>query len=508
MRLFNTLGRAEVDLAACLGKAPGDVVSLYTCGPTVYNYLHVGNYRTYVFEDVLKRTLKLHGYRVRHVMNITDVGHLTSQADDGEDKMAVAARREGKTAWDIANFYEKTFLEDIARLNVDFHPSSDPKVLDDPAAEGDILCRATEHVPEQIDLVRRLEAKGLTYEIPGDGVYFDTGRYNAGGGRYEKLIGGAHVSGLQEGARVAANEAKRGRTDFALWKFSRKGERQMEWEFPGRPGWFGFPGWHVECSAMAERYLGKTFDIHCGGVDHIPIHHTNEIAQSEGANGVPFARLWLHGEFLLMNKEKMAKSAGGFIRLQDLASEGFEPLDFRFLCYSAHYRKQLDFSWAAMAGARAGRLKLLEKAREVSEKCRKTDPRRLTIGDYGRPETHKEFNTGLRDGGVQNCLKAFRDCIGDDLGVPGALALVHEAMRALPFERDQEAFLNEVNRALALGLDTPTDSLSPDLAGLFENYKAARARKDFPASDALRKQLAQKGIKVLDSKEGSKWQRI
>jgi cysteinyl-tRNA synthetase len=475
LKAFNSLGRKVEPIERRDGA-----VGLYTCGPTVYNYLHVGNYRTYVFEDVLKRTMKLLGYKVRHVMNITDVGHLTSQADEGEDKMAVAARREGKTAWDIAKFYEKTFLDDIARLKIDFAPTSDAKVLRDCAAPGDILCRATEHVPEQIELVRRLEAKGLTYEIPGDGVYFDTAKYNAAGGRYERLIGGAHVEGLQEGARVAANEGKRSRTDFALWKFSKKGERQMEWDFPGKPAWWGFPGWHIECSAMAMKYLGETFDVHCGGVDHIPIHHTNEIAQTEGATGRPFVRIWMHGEFLLMNKAKMAKSSGGFIRLQDLAERGFDPLDFRYFCYTAHYRKQLDFSWEALEAAKVARRRLVERFRELPED--------------GAPAAAAP-------------LEEFRSRLADDLDMPGATAAVWKA--AADKSAGTKAFLAAAESVLALGLGQaePAAELPAAVAADFESYKAARAKKDFAASDALRKKLAESGYKVLDSKEGSRVQR-
>ncbi|TBR25392.1 cysteine--tRNA ligase, partial [bacterium] len=337
LRLYNTLTR-KVEMFAPMWLDEG-VATLYTCGPTVYNYLHVGNYRTYVFEDVLKRTLKLHGLKVRHVMNITDVGHLTSQADEGDDKMTVAAKREGKTAWDVATFYTKTFLDDIKALRVDFSPAAAP-AREVAREAADILSYATGHIPEQTAMVDALAAKGYTYET-SDGVYFDTAKFPG----YYKLVGEAHLAGLQEGARVSMGE-KRNPTDFALWKFSPAGEaRQMEWDYRGRKG---FPGWHIECSAMAKTYLGDTFDIHCGGVDHIPIHHTNEIAQAECSSGKPFVRFWLHGEFLLVKAGKMSKSDGTFITLADLTAKGYDPLDLRMYCYGAHYRKQLDFSWEAL----------------------------------------------------------------------------------------------------------------------------------------------------------------
>ncbi|MEE8424349.1 MAG: cysteine--tRNA ligase, partial [Elusimicrobiota bacterium] len=348
LKLYNTLDRKTSELTPGDGK----VVRLYTCGPTVYNYLHVGNYRTYVFEDVLKRTLKVLGYKVRHVMNVTDVGHLRSDADEGEDKMAVAAKREGKTAWDIAKFYTKTFFEDAEKLNLDFEPVKDPKREDTGKAE-DIVCHATEHIDEQQKMVTRLIDKGVTYET-SDGIYFDTSKFPG----YGALVGAAHLAGLKKGSRVEMRE-KKNTTDFALWKFSPKGEqRQMEWDYRGRKG---FPGWHIECSSMGQVYLGDTLDIHCGGVDHIPIHHTNEIAQAEAATGKPFCRVWLHAEFLVLNKSKMAKSAGGFITLGDLEKKGFDPLDYRYFCFNAHSRKQLEFSWEGLESAKIARQRLREK---------------------------------------------------------------------------------------------------------------------------------------------------
>ncbi|MFA6029706.1 MAG: cysteine--tRNA ligase [Elusimicrobiota bacterium] len=457
--LYNTLTRAKETFSPA---GPDGVVGLYTCGPTVYNYLHVGNYRTYVFEDALRRTLEFLGLRVRHVMNITDVGHLTSDADAGEDKLELGAAREGKTAWDIAALYTQSFVDDSKKLNL---------------LPPHVLCRATEHIPEQIALVRRLEERGLTYKT-SDGIYFDTARFPA----YGSLAGGrARLEGLQEGARVVANAEKRNPTDFALWKFSGEGaKRQMEWDAPwGR----GFPGWHIECSAMAMKYLGETFDIHCGGIDHVPIHHTNEIAQAEAATGKPFVRLWMHGEFLVVNKLKMAKSAGGFIRLADLEGKGFDPLDYRYFCFGAHYRRQLEFSWEALEAAKTARRRLAERAKDLSA-------------------------VPVPSAGLSAELELFRGRVADDLDMPGALAVLWDALRELP-PGEQHALLVEADKVLGLRLfEASSDALAADLQALFDRYVDSRRRKDFPASDALRKELAGRGIKVKDTREGSSWSRI
>ncbi|HVC09403.1 MAG TPA: cysteine--tRNA ligase [Elusimicrobiota bacterium] len=471
--LFNTLGRKKEPLRPL---TPG-LVRLYTCGPTVYNYLHVGNYRTYVFEDVLKRALKFAGFSVRHAMNITDVGHLTSQADEGEDKMEVGAAREGKTAWEIARFYERAFLEDAAALDLDFHPGPAPAA---PDAAGDVLCRATDHIAEQIELVRRIEAKGLAYRT-SDGIYFDTAKFPG----YGRLAGESHVEGLKEGARVQANPEKKNATDFALWKFSPAGaRRQMEWDSPWGKG---FPGWHIECSAMAMKYLGESFDIHCGGVDHIPIHHANEIAQSESATGKPLARFWMHGEFLLMNKAKMAKSAGGFIRLQDLREQGYDALDFRYFCYGAHYRRQLDFSWEALDAAKTSRRRLREAAAGL----------KLKAGAAVAPPPAE-------------ALTAFQSALSDDLNVPEALASVWESLRREQWTPAARlALIKEAERVLALGLfkEDAAKALPPEAQALFERYKAARAGKNYVASDVLRRELMDRHkVHVFETKEGSRWE--
>ena len=343
LKLYNTMTRRVDEFQAIDDKEVG----LYTCGLTVYNYAHIGNLRTYLFEDILKRVLAVSGFAVRHVMNITDVGHLTSDADAGEDKMEKGAAREGRTAWEIAEFFQAAFVKDLARLHI---------------LPPDLWCKATDHIPEQIDLVRTLEAKGFTYVIEGDGVYFDTSKLPD----YGKL-GRLDFEGMRAGARIEVVAGKRNPTDFALWKVSPKGtKRQMEWESP----WgVGFPGWHIECSAMAIKYLGEHLDIHCGGVDHVPVHHTNEIAQAEVALGHEWVRWWMHGEWLVLPKknekgeeivEKMAKS-GEFLKLDLLIEKGYAPLAYRYFCLGAHYRQQLAFSWEGLDSAAAGFERLRER---------------------------------------------------------------------------------------------------------------------------------------------------
>ncbi|OGZ28398.1 MAG: cysteine--tRNA ligase, partial [Candidatus Nealsonbacteria bacterium RIFOXYC1_FULL_40_7] len=318
IKLYNTLSKKKQVFRPLKDKE----VRFYSCGPTVYNYAHIGNLRTYIFNDILKRVLRYNGLKVKHVMNLTDVGHLTSDADTGEDKLEKAAEREQKTAWQIAEFYTESFKKDLKKLNIE---------------EPDIWAKATDHIEEQIKVIKILERKGFTYRIE-DGIYFDSSKIKD----YGKLEG-KKKKNIMAGARVEMAEGKKNPQDFALWKFSPKDKkRQMEWNSP----WgIGFPGWHTECVAMSKKHLGVPFDIHTGGIDHIAVHHTNEIAQTEAAFEKDLAMLWLHGEFLDLKKEKMAKSEGNVILLGDIIRKGFDPLSFRYLCLTAHYRSKLTFSW-------------------------------------------------------------------------------------------------------------------------------------------------------------------
>ncbi|HOX08571.1 MAG TPA: cysteine--tRNA ligase [Planctomycetota bacterium] len=472
-KLYNTLTRAKDEFAPIAAPAVG----LYTCGPTVYNFAHIGNLRTYVFEDVLRRALARFGFKVKHVMNITDVGHLTSDADTGEDKMELGARREGKTAWDIARFYTEAFTADCRRLNV---------------LAPDVVCKATDHIPEMIALVRRLEEKGVTYRL-ADGIYFDTSKFPAYG-----AMARLDIDGLEAGARVEMVEGKRNPTDFALWKFSPKDkQRQMEWDAPwGR----GFPGWHIECSAMSMKHLGEQIDIHCGAVDHIAVHHTNEIAQSEAATGKsPWVRWWVHGEFLVLDKGKMAKSGGGFITLDAVIKKGFDPLAYRYFLLQAHYRSQLMFSWEGLEAAANGYRNLRETVLGLKEQL----PVASSQLPVGKPATDNcQLTTG-------NYGERFDDAVADDLNMPRALGTLWEALKDGGLSAAAKlALVAHAEPVLGLGLDRveaekPAE-VPADVAELAERRAAARKSKDFAAADVLRKELAAKGYEVED-RPGGKW---
>jgi cysteinyl-tRNA synthetase len=434
---------------------PGGSVGLYTCGPTVYDYQHIGNYRTFLFEDVLKRVLEWNGYVVKHVMNITDVGHLTSDADTGEDKMEAGSRRTGRTAWDIAQLFTDAFLADLKLLHIEV-PT--------------ILCRATDHIREQIDFVADLEKNGFAY-VTADGVYFDTAKQK-GYGHLARL----DIAGQEAGKRVDVGD-KRSPTDFALWKFSAPGEhRQMEWDSPwGR----GYPGWHIECSAMAQKYLGDYFDIHCGGEDHIPVHHTNEIAQTEARVGTRLANFWMHGYFLLQNDAKMAKSAGGFLRVQLLVDKGYDPLAYRYLCLTAHYRTQMSFSWESLDAATTA----LERMRQ---------------GVFALPADPKAVPDAAY-------IERFTAEINDDLNVPRALAVAWEVLRGdLPAPR-RRATLVAFDAVLGLGLADwrPKVETAPaDVQALADARAAARRAKQWAEADRLRGDLAAAGWEMEDRPEG------
>jgi len=467
LRLYDTLRRKKEKFEPL---KPGEA-GLYTCGPTVYDYAHIGNLRTYIFEDILVRALKLFGYSVKRVMNTTDVGHLTSDADTGEDKMEVGARREGKSAWDVAKFYTEAFFKDYKALNC-FMP--------------DVLCPATGYIKEMVELVLALEKKGFTYRI-GDGIYFDTAKLPD----YGKLAGKKHIEGIKEGARVEANSEKRNPADFALWKFSKPEEkRQMEWDSPWGKG---FPGWHVECSAMAMKHLGETIDIHCGGEDAVAVHHTNEIAQSEAATGRPFANYWLHGRFLVMGElGKMSKSAGGFITVQTLAGKGLDPLDYRYFCFTAHYRKQLEFTWESLDSSGKALASLRETVAKLAE------------------ETAFKKTAAKLDKGAAYYLK-FVEALADDLNVPQALAALWEALRSPALAPEEKlGFALAADEVLGLELNRApvVEALPPELLALVEERGQARKNKDFKRSDELRKELLEKGVLVEDTPNGARWKLV
>ncbi len=455
--LYNSLSRRKEEFK----PLKEDYVGLYTCGPTVYNFAHIGNLRTYIFEDILKRVLLYNGYRVKHVMNITDVGHLTGDRDMGEDKMEKGSLREGKTAWEIAAHYTKAFQRDIDQLNI---------------LPPDIWCKATDTIPEQITLIEILEQKGYAYRT-SDGIYFDTSKVED----YAKLSN-QNLDALQEGARVEKNPEKRSLTDFALWKFSPTGvQRQMEWDSP----WgMGFPGWHIECSAMSMKFLGKNLDIHCGGTDHIDVHHTNEIAQSEAATGKKFFNFWMHGAFLnIQGGKKMAKSAENFLTLENtFTRRGFSPLVYRFAAFLSHYRKPMEYSDEAVEAARNGLAHLQNQVRGL-------------------------MSLNQEDGAIHAAYKEkFLLAINDDLNLPRAMAAVQELLKADISMADRLATVLDFNRVLGLDLDCveQDERLPENLQNLVESRQKARAEKDWALSDRLRDEIQALGYVVQDSKAGMK----
>jgi cysteinyl-tRNA synthetase len=428
-------------------------VGLYTCGLTVYDYAHIGNLRTYIFEDLLVRVLKFNGYHVKHVMNITDVGHLVSDADTGEDKMEKGSRRTGMSAWEIAQLYTDAFMQDMEHLNL---------------LQPDIWCKATDHIPQQIAFIECIEANGYTYQT-SDGIYFDTSKLDDYG-----YIARLDIEGLQAGARIEMGE-KRSLTDFALWKFSRPDEqRQMEWDSP----WgVGFPGWHIECSAMAAEYLGPFFDIHCGGEDHISVHHTNEIAQTQACHGTTLANFWLHGYFLQLNEARMAKSAGDFLRLKTLIDRGTDPLAYRFFCLSASYRTKLNFNWESLDGAESALNRL-----------------RTAVYDWGQPGNVDE-----------DYMDRFNDHINDDLNMPRALALTWELVKSDLPPSTKKATILEFDRVLGLRLaewEPVEEEIPAEILELAEKRQQARAEKRWADADALRDEITAAGYMIEDTPEG------
>ena len=431
-----------------------DRVGLYACGPTVYNYAHIGNLRTYLFEDVLRRVLEHNGYAVHHVVNITDVGHLVSDADSGEDKMEAGSRRTGKTAWEIAELYTAAFKQDIATLNI---------------LEPSIWCRATDHIAEQIADIQTIEQAGLCYQT-SDGIYFDTAKQDDYG-----YLARLDIEGLQAGARVDQGE-KRNPTDFALWKFSPADEqRQMEWDSPWGTG---FPGWHIECSAMSAKYLGPLFDIHCGGKDHIPVHHSNEIAQAQTCYGTRLANYWLHGYFLQTDSAKMAKSSGEFLRMQTLVNRGYDPIAYRLLCLMAHYRSDLNFTWESLDSA----VTALERLRATFS----------SLDGTGEPDD--EFMT------------RFSDCVNDDLNTPRALAVTWELLKTDLDDGVKRSTLCAMDRVLGLGLECwqpESVSVPAEVMSLVHDREQARKDKRWADADLLRDQISALGYGVDDTPDGS-----
>jgi cysteinyl-tRNA synthetase len=475
IRLHNTATGTLEELRTI---EPG-VVRFYTCGPTVYSYAHIGNLRTYVSEDVIRRVLETAGYQVRHVMNITDVGHLESDADEGDDKMALAAARERRSPWDIARFYEDAFFADCAKLGI---------------RKPTVTCRATEHIEPMQRMIETLEQRGFAYTADGN-VYFDVRRF-PGYGAMANLDLDA-----QSKRRVEADASKRDPHDFVLWFSRSKFPNQiMQWDSPwGR----GFPGWHIECSAMAIEYLGERADIHMGGIDHISVHHPNEIAQSEAALGHPWVNVWMHCNFLVVEKPKqddasetdavkVSKSKGDVLRVATLEERGFEPVHYRYFCLGAHYRSELKFSWDN-----------LDQARRSFEILKN-----LVVG--WKIETAKLGKAGaVSAAAIEPYRVRFREALHDDINVSKALGIAWEMARDAALRPpDKLALIREMDEVLALGVETfRRPSIPDELRAKIRDREAARASKQWTVADAIRDELATHGIQLMDTADGTDWYR-
>ncbi|MBI4129989.1 cysteine--tRNA ligase [Candidatus Roizmanbacteria bacterium] len=465
LRLYNSLTKTTEPFK----PLHPPMVGLYTCGPTVYDYAQIGNCRKYVMDDILKRVLIYEGYTVKHVQNITDVGHLVSDADEGEDKLEKGAKRTGKTVWEVAKFYEDVFHQDMKKLN-NLPPDS--------------TCRATEHIPEQIELIKRLVAKGYAYDTP-EAVYFDITKF----ANYEQLFG----QKLSEKAVAVRSEVEKGShkkhpADFALW-FKRVGrfvDHMMHWDSPWGDG---FPGWHIECSAMSMKYLGVTIDIHTGGIDHLSVHHPNEIAQSEAATGKQFVRFWVHHAFLMVDGQKMSKSRGNFYRVVDIEERGFSPLDLRYLYLLTHYRKTLNFTWESLESARNARLNIknqISKIKMTYQKSKRTD-----LSEH-------RFNT------------EFQDALQDDLNTSEAMAVVWDLIKSDVSPREKYELLMSFDEVLGLKLheikrskDQKIKKIPDEIQVLVNKREQLRKEQKWKEADNVRDELLRKGYEVEDKPEGS-----
>lgn len=481
VRLYNTLTQNVDEFT----PIKAGFVSLYTCGPTVYSYPQIGNWAAYIYWDTLIRVLKANNFEVCRVMNITDVGHLVSDADEGQDKLEKGAKREGKTAWEVAQFYSDDFIAGMRALNL---------------IAPDHIPRATEFISQQLDLVRTLKQKGYTYQI-SDGIYFDTSKFPS----YADF-GHLDLEALKAGARVEYNPEKRNVSDFALWKFSPAGEtRDMEWDTPqdlleGATDAKGFPGWHLECSGMAMTLLGKTIDIHTGGIDHIPVHHTNEIAQSEAATGQIFAHYWLHNNHLMADGTKISKSLGNGYTLGDIVQRGYDPLDLRLFVLQSHYQTESNFTFDNLAAAKNRRWH-----------WRNVAALRHQTHDTLQPDYQAE--TDSKTIGLYAASQALVETLDNNLDTPEALKLVDEAFDLVVghsledlHEDAFNAFLQTVDDLLGLKLLATTPDINDDQKRLIIERQRARDQKDFNRSDSLRDELLATGIIVRDTVSGPVWE--
>lgn len=456
MKIYNSLTRKKEELSS-----KDNIIKMYTCGPTVYYFPHIGNMRAYIFMDLLRKSLKYCGFKIEGVMNITDVGHLVSDSDEGEDKMEIAAKRENKDPYEIAKFYTDCFIKDTSRLNIEL---------------PEHIAKATEHIGEMIDFIKKLEEKGYTYIID-DGVYFDVQKFKGYG-----QLSGKDLSTVGE-SRIDENSQKHHPFDFALWKFVPE-NHIMKWNSP----WgVGCPGWHIECSAMGEKYLGNSIDIHTGGIDHKPIHHENEIAQNDAKEGKRVVKNWMHVEFLQVDGGKMSKSLGNLYTLDDLIKKGYSPLDFRYMNLLTHYRKALNFTFESLASS-ASALKSLKN---------------LVLEHKGAPNKTKE-----------EVLESYEDqyvaAISDDLNIPLALGVLWKMLKSEEKSNDIFLLAKKFDSVFSLDLEkeTKAEEIPEEILNLANQRKIARENKDYAKSDEIRNLISSKGYTILDTKEGFEIKKI
>lgn len=456
---YNTLTRKKEQFTP-INK---DEVRMYSCGPTVYKDATIGNMRTNIFQDVLRRVLKYNGYKIKHVMNITDVGHLVSDGDEGEDKMLKSAREEHKTPLEIAEHYTKLFFNDLKLLNIE---------------TPEIICKATEHIQEMLSYVEKLVENGYAYET-STAIYFDVSKLD----KYP-ILSNHNVDEQKAGARVDVDPEKRNPYDFALW-IKAPENHLMKWDSPWGPS---YPGWHIECSAMGQKYLGEQFDIHTGGIDLIPTHHENEIAQSKGACGKVPANFWMHGEYLLIDGGKMSKSLGNVYLIKDFIERGYDPIVYKLFSYSCHYRNKLNFTWEGIEGA----AKSLERLKQGYK-------------------ANLAGTDDVEEKEVQGFEEAFHKAINDDLNMPSAMSVVWEVVRFDKKSPKLAELLLKFDTILGLKIDEETkkeqEEIPQEILDLVEERKQARANKDWAKSDELRDLIQSKGYEIKDSKNGTEVKR-
>lgn len=456
LKIYNTYSREKEEF-----KIDGDTVRIYTCGPTVYNYAHIGNLRAYIFMDTLRKVLKYDGYKLLHVMNITDVGHMTSDADEGEDKMLKASREKHMDPGSIASMYTQAFLKDIEKLNIE---------------KPEYIAKATDNIKEMEEYVKQIVDNGYGYET-SKGIYFDTDKLSTYG-----ELSKVNLKDQKAGARIEVDDEKKSPLDFALW-IKAPEEHIMKWNSK----WgMCYPGWHIECSAMSKKYLGETFDIHTGGVDHIPIHHENEIAQSRGATGKNPAKYWMHSEFLLIDGGKMSKSLGNIYTIDDLEKKGYDPLSYRYLTFTSHYRNKLNFTWDAIEAANNSLINMRKLYQE-----------------------HLNGSEELND--LDGYRNSFKEAINDDLNMPMAMAVVWEILKNNK-SKDYAKLLLEFDEVLSLNIDKldkiDETKLPLRVLDILEERKIARDNRNFALSDTLRDELFNMGYNVLDTREGQKIEKV